>query len=65
MAKCSFCGHKIEDGQGVMFVRKDSAIFHFCSRKCEKNLLKLKRAPAKFKWSKEHHKTKKKVNGGE
>ncbi len=43
-----------------MFVKKDGTTFNFCSSKCEKNLLKLKRNPRNTKWTKEYHKQKKK-----
>ena len=49
---CSFCNKIIEKGKGMLFVRKDGKFFEFCSSKCEKNLLKLKRNPLKKKWSK-------------
>jgi len=51
MAKCSFCGRNIERGTGKMFVRKTGAVLWFCSRKCEKNMLKLKRLPRNTKWT--------------
>lgn len=38
-------------GTGKMYVKKDAKIFYFCSRKCEKNLLKLGRKPNVTKWS--------------
>ncbi len=57
---CSFCGKEIKKGIGVMFVKKDGTIFNFCSSKCEKNQLKLKRNPRNTKWTKEYHKQKKK-----
>ncbi|MBS3119963.1 50S ribosomal protein L24e, partial [Candidatus Woesearchaeota archaeon] len=41
MANCSFCGSTIEKGTGKIFVRKSGKIENFCSKKCEKNLLKL------------------------
>ena len=53
MAKCSFCNKNIERGTGKMFVFNTGKINYFCSNKCEKNLLKLKRNPANFKWTKE------------
>jgi len=56
---CSFCGKAIRKGTGTMFVKKDGTTFTFCSSKCEKNLLKLKRNPRKIKWTNEHHKIKK------
>lgn len=43
--KCSFCGKEIEKGTGKAFVRKTGKVFYFCSSKCEKNLLDLKRDP--------------------
>ncbi|MCD4759756.1 50S ribosomal protein L24e [archaeon] len=53
MVKCSFCNKTIEPGTGKLFVFKTGKTANFCSRKCEKNLLKLKRNPVKFKWTKE------------
>lgn len=52
MAKCSFCKEDIEKGTGKIFVKKDGKVLNFCSRKCEKNMLKLKRKPANLKWTK-------------
>ena len=49
---CSFCGEEIEPGTGKIYVRKDGKILHFCSRKCEKNMVVLKRNPRKLKWTK-------------
>ena len=53
MVDCTFCGSGIGFGHGVKFVRKDGKVLDFCSMKCEKNMLKLKRKPAKFKWTKD------------
>jgi large subunit ribosomal protein L24e len=50
MAKCSYCSRNIEQGTGKMFVTKDGKIIYFCSKKCEKNMLKLKRNPRFLKW---------------
>lgn len=52
MDKCSFCGIDIPEGTGLMYIKKDSKVFNFCSRKCEKNTFKLKRKPRTTKWSK-------------
>ncbi len=52
MRICSFCGYEIEPGTGKMYVRRDGRILYFCSGKCEKNMLKLKRNPRKLKWTK-------------
>ncbi|HEC87052.1 MAG: 50S ribosomal protein L24e [Spirochaetes bacterium] len=48
---CSFCGNEIEPGTGKLYIRKDGTIYHLCSSKCQKNLLKLKRIPRKVRWS--------------
>jgi large subunit ribosomal protein L24e len=48
--KCSFCGKTMEPGTGRLFVRKDGALFYFCSTKCQKNY-KLKRVPRKVVWT--------------
>jgi len=49
---CTFCGNEIEAGTGKMFIKKDGTIFHFCSMKCQKNLLKLRRVPRRVRWTK-------------
>lgn len=49
--KCSFCKKDIERGTGKIFVTKEGKILNFCSRKCEKNRLKLKRNPRNLKWA--------------
>ncbi len=51
MAKCSFCSNAAGVGTGKMVIDKTGKINWFCSRKCEKNLLKLRRDPRKFKWA--------------
>ncbi len=51
MVKCSFCGKTIEKGTGKMYVKTNGQVYWFCSSKCEKNFLKLKRDPRKIKWT--------------
>jgi len=58
MVRCSFCENVIKPGTGKMYVKKDGKIFYFCTMKCEKNLIKLKRKPSKKKWTKTHAKAK-------
>ncbi|MCD6434337.1 MAG: 50S ribosomal protein L24e [Candidatus Diapherotrites archaeon] len=48
--RCSFCGKEFNFG-GKMLVKNDGSILYFCSTKCEKNMLKLKRNPRKVKWT--------------
>ncbi|MCX6775842.1 MAG: 50S ribosomal protein L24e [Candidatus Micrarchaeota archaeon] len=49
--KCSFCGNEIESGTGTIFVRRDGSMLDFCSQKCKRGMLKLKRNPRKLKWT--------------
>ena len=51
MVKCSFCGEDINKGTGKMFVKVNGIVFFFDSNKCEENMLKLHRTPAKTKWT--------------
>ena len=52
MVKCSFCENAMPPGTGKILIKKDAKIIYFCSRKCEKNMLVLKRNPRKLKWTK-------------
>jgi large subunit ribosomal protein L24e len=51
---CSFCGYKIDPGTGFMYVKLDGTILRFCTQKCKKNMLVLKRKPQKLKWTKKY-----------
>lgn len=51
MPKCSFCGKELERGTGKMLVLNSGKINHYCSNKCEKNELKLKRKPITTPWT--------------
>ncbi|RLI28705.1 50S ribosomal protein L24e [Candidatus Bathyarchaeota archaeon] len=48
---CAFCGHEFPHGQGIMYVKTDGTILWYCSSKCKKNSLKLKRDSRKLKWT--------------
>lgn len=56
MVACNFCGYQIKKGTGKMYVYVTGRVDNFCSSKCEKNMLKLKRNPNKFKWTKHYEK---------
>jgi len=58
MAKCSFCGSEITRGTGLLYVLKEGNFYWFCSNKCRKNQLKLKRNPRKVKWTAAHRQQK-------
>lgn len=51
--KCSFCKKNINKGTGKMYVQKTGKVLYFCSSKCEKNMLKLKRKPRTTRWTQE------------
>ena len=48
---CSFCGAEIEPGTGKMFVKKDGTVLNFCTNKCYKNMIELKRVPRTTAWT--------------
>jgi large subunit ribosomal protein L24e len=52
--KCSFCGREVKPGRGIMFVRNAGTVLWFCSSKCRKNMLSLRRNPKKLKWTEKH-----------
>jgi len=51
MPKCAFCGKQFVKGTGLLFVKKDGTAFFYCSSKCKKNSLTLKRSPHAVKWT--------------
>ena len=59
MTKCSFCGNNITPGTGKIYVFNTGKVLHFDSKKCEKNMLKLKRESRFLKWTKLYEKGKK------
>ena len=48
---CSFCGQDIEPGTGKMYVKRDGTRYMFCSNKCQKNMIELKRVNRNVKWT--------------
>ena len=65
MARCSFCGTDIERGTGKTSVQKDSSILHFCTRRCEKNMVELGRTPLKTPWTLRFRQFRGKAKGAE
>ena len=55
---CSFCGKNIPRGTGFLFARKTGQVYQFCSRKCEHNMIHLKRQSRNTKWTADFAKTK-------
>jgi large subunit ribosomal protein L24e len=52
--QCSFCAGEIEPGTGMMFVKRDGTVFHFCSSSCRKQQLNLGRVGHRLKWTRAH-----------
>jgi len=48
---CAFCGKEVKPGTGRMYVKNDGTVLFFCSSKCRKNMLILRRDPRKLKWT--------------
>jgi large subunit ribosomal protein L24e len=53
---CSFCGNEIEPGTGKMYIKKDATVYFFCTGKCQKNMINLKRVPRRVRWTKRFEK---------
>ncbi len=51
---CSFCDRPVSKGSGTMLAKNDGTVLWFCSSKCKKNALVLKRDSRKLKWTKKH-----------
>jgi large subunit ribosomal protein L24e len=50
MPRCSFCKRNYEFPLGLTLILYDGNILYFCSSKCRKNQLKLKRDNKKVNW---------------
>lgn len=48
---CSFCGNDIEPGTGKLYIKKDGTKYHFCSAKCQRNMVDLKRVNRNVRWT--------------
>ncbi len=60
MVKCVFCGKEEHSFKGVHFINNDGSVNFFCSKKCRKNTMKLKRDRRKLKWTVAYHEERKK-----
>ncbi len=45
--KCSYCSAEIQKGRGIMYVYKIGNVSYYCSSKCYKNDIVLKRKISK------------------
>ncbi|NQV91541.1 50S ribosomal protein L24e [Candidatus Woesearchaeota archaeon] len=51
MPRCTFCGKEITKGTGKLYIYASGKVANFCSNKCEKNLIQLKRKPVNTRWT--------------
>jgi large subunit ribosomal protein L24e len=51
MSNCTFCDDPLTKGTGIMYIKKDGTLFYFCSSKCKKNALTLKREGRRQGWT--------------
>lgn len=51
---CSFCGHALEPGTGMMFIKKDGSVYYFDRRRCERSLLDFHRLNRRTKWTRHY-----------
>ena len=61
MVKCVFCGKDEHPSKGLHLIRNDGTVNYFCSSKCRKNALNLKRDKRKLKWTEAFHETREKA----
>ncbi|MDP1729157.1 MAG: 50S ribosomal protein L24e [archaeon] len=50
MPRCSFCKQNYEFPYGLSLILNDGNIMYFCSSKCRKNAVNLKRDSKKVNW---------------
>ena len=51
MVKCVFCGKEEYSFKGIHLIKNDGSVNFFCSSKCKKNAIKLKRDKKKLRWT--------------
>ena len=51
MVKCIFCGKDENSFRGLTILKNDGSTAYYCSGKCRKNVLHLKRDKRKIKWT--------------
>ncbi len=51
MTKCVFCGREASPYKGVHLITNDGSMNFYCSSKCRRNALNLKRDKKRLKWT--------------
>ena len=57
MTKCVFCGKEEKSFKGLHYIKNTGIVNYFCSSKCRKNSLILKRDKRRLKWTESFHTT--------
>ena len=65
MTKCIFCGKEEYPFKGIHVIKNTGAVNYFCSSKCRKNALKLRRDKRKLKWAEAFHLAREKTRAKE
>lgn len=60
LAKCIYCGREQEDFKGTYLIKNEGIMVYYCSGKCQRNHLKLKRDRRRIKWTEAYRETKEK-----
>jgi large subunit ribosomal protein L24e len=55
MVKCVFCGKDEDSYKGIHVIWNDGMVRYYCSGKCRKNAMVLKRDKRKIKWAEAFH----------
>lgn len=61
MVKCGFCGKEEDFHKGIHLIRNEGVVSYFCSSKCRRNALNLKRDRRKVRWTEAFHVRREKV----
>lgn len=65
MTKCVFCGKEESPHKGINLIKNEGVVNYFCSMKCRKNAIKLKRDKRKVRWTEAFHLTRNKARDKE
>jgi len=60
LVKCVFCGKEDEDYKGVYLIKNEGSVNYYCSSKCRKNHIGLKRDRRKIRWTAAFHEQRRK-----
>jgi len=61
MTKCTFCGKEESPHKGTHVITNKGETNYFCTSKCQRNSIKLKRDKRKVRWTEAFHITREKA----